>query len=382
MKEKFKNTDIQNENKHYSKLKDKNIINITKLIIVIIFITFVIFLVVFINNRNLIDKNFGKEIKQENEQEKSLLSFIAYDNQNEQNIKGMIIINSTSTIDYVEFLDGTIVYGNGKSKIVKDIEISKDQEYSAKIISGGIEKVEKIRIDDNYLEKMITFNEIEVAEGENKKIEIKDNREIEGMTTFYKIGKNTSSNWVPYSQKIELDESCIDIEDYANKNYISTIYTMTVDKAGNQLFIDKTFSINKRGELDIFRNVLVSGTLEQYGFTSNFVNCGDEKGWSFFEIGKIGAGRSLGYSSYSGTFKLNWSKLKKLKAKELSIGGYQYSERWDSWVETTITVFYTDGTTDVKQLERVNSGLKNYNTTISLQKEKEIAYVQFYINRI
>lgn len=381
MKEKFKNTDIQNENKHYSKLKDKNIINITKLIIVIIFITFVIFLVVFINNRNLIDKNFGKEIKQENEQEKPLLSFIAYDNQNEQNIKGMMIINSTSTIDYVEFLDGTIVYGNGKSKIVKDIEISKDQEYSAKIISGGIEKVEKILINDSYLEKMINFIELEVAEGENKKIQLLDTRGIAGMTTYYKIGKN-SSNWMPYNGTIVLDDYCIDIEDYANKNYVSTICTMTIDKAGNCLFIDKTFGITKRGELDLLKNAQVSGTLASYGFTQSLNRVPDTSGYTYFNVNNgFGVGHRDQTASYSGTLKLDWAKLKRLKAKELRMGVWEWSES-GSWVETTITVFYTDGTFDTEKVERMNSGSKMYYPIISLQQDKEISYVQFYILRI
>lgn len=381
MKEKFKNTDIQNENKHYSKLKDKNIINITKLIIVIIFITFVIFLVVFINNRNLIDKNFGKEIKQENEQEKPLLSFIAYDNQNEQNIKGMMIINSTSTIDYVEFLDGTIVYGNGKSKIVKDIEISKDQEYSAKIISGGIEKVEKILINDSYLEKMINFIELDIAEGENKKIQLQDTREIAGMTTYYKIGKN-STNWATYNGTIVLDDYCIDIEDYVNKNYVSTICTMTVDKAGNCLFIDKTFSITKRGELDLLKNAQVSGTLASYGFTQSLYRVPDTSDYTYFNANKgFGVGHRDQTASYSGTLKLDWTKLKRLKAKELYMGVWEWSQS-DSWVETTITVFYTDGTSDTERVERMNNGAKTYYPIISLQQDKEISYVQFYILRI
>lgn len=381
MKEKFKNTDIQNENKHYSKLKDKNIINITKLIIVIIFITFVIFLVVFINNRNLIDKNFSKGIKQENEQEKPILSFIAYDNQNEQNIKGMIIINSTSTIDYVEFLDGTIVYGNGKSKIVKDIEISKDQEYSAKIISGGIEKVEKILINDSYLEKMIDFIELDIAEGENKKIQLLDTRGIAGMTTYYKIGKN-STNWAIYNGTIVLDDYCIDIEDYANKNYVSTICTMTVDKAGNCLFIDKTFSITKRGELDLLKNAQVSGTLASYGFTQSLYRVPDTSDYTYFNVNNgFGVGHRDQTTSYSGTLKLDWTKLKRLKAKELYMGVWEWSQS-DSWVETTITVFYTDGTSDTERVERMNSGSKMYYPIISLQQDKEISYVQFYILRI
>lgn len=381
MKEKFKNTDIQNENKHYSKLKDKNIINITKLIIVIIFITFVIFLVVFINNRNLIDKNFSKGIKQENEQEKPILSFIAYDNQNEQNIKGMIIINSTSTIDYVEFLDGTIVYGNGKSKIVKDIEISKDQEYSAKIISGGIEKVEKILINDSYLEKMIDFIELDIAEGENKKIQLLDTRGIAGMTTYYKIGKN-STNWAIYNGTIVLDDYCIDIEDYANKNYVSTICTMTVDKAGNCLFIDKTFSITKRGELDLLKNAQVSGTLASYGFTQSLYRVPDTSDYTYFNANKgFGVGHRDQTASYSGTLKLDWTKLKRLKAKELYMGVWEWSQS-DSWVETTITVFYTDGTSDTERVERMNNGAKTYYPIISLQQDKEISYVQFYILRI
>lgn len=178
----------------------------------------------------------------------------------------MIIVDTASTIDYVEFLDATIVYGNGKSKIGKDIEIVKDQEYIVKIISGGREKIEKIIVDDSYLKKMMNFIELEIAEGENKKIQLLDTRGIAGMTTYYKIGKN-STNWMAYNGTIVLADYCIDIEDYANKNYVSTIYTMTVDKAGNCLYVDKTFKIDKKGELDLLKNAQVSGTLESYGFT-------------------------------------------------------------------------------------------------------------------
>lgn len=364
MKEKIKNINI----------KSKTIINII--------IIFLLILLVVISNNQLNNNNLKKITKQRNQEEMPLISFIPYDNQDEESIKGLIIVDNLDSIDYVEFFDSVKIYGNEKNRLARDVQLEKNKEYNVKIFSNGTENIQKIKLDDSYLETMISFKEVDVAEGENKKIEIKDNRGIEGVQTFYKIGRNTSSNWIPYTKEIELDESCIDIEDYANRNYESTIYTINIDKAGNIFYINKTFNITKKGELDIFRNVLVSGTLEQYGFTSAFVNCGYERGWSAFEIGKIGAGRAIGHSSYSGTFKLHWSKLKKLKAKELSIGSYQYSERWDSWVETTITVFYTDGTTDVKQIPRLNSGLKNYNTTFLLQKEKEIDYLQFYINRI
>lgn len=378
MKEKIKNTNIENKDRYFLKIKNKNIINIIKLIIVILFI---IFLAVFINNKNLIYNNFRKEIKQENEQERPLLSFIAYDNQNEQNIKGMIIINSTSTIDYVEFLDGTIVYGNGKNKLAKDVELVKDQEYSVKIISGDTENIEKIIVDDSYLEKMINFIELEIAEGENKKIQLLDTRGIAGMTTYYKIGKN-STNWAVYNGTIILADYCIDIEDYANKNYVSTICTKTVDRAGNCLYIDKTFDIDKKGELDLLKNAQVSGTLASYGFTQSLYRVPDKSGYTYFDSSKgFGVGHADQTASYSGTLKLDWTKLKRIKAKELYLGVWEWSQS-GSWVETTITVSYTDGTSKTEKIEKMSNGSKMYYPVISLQQDKEISNIQFYILRI
>lgn len=365
MKEKFKNINI----------KRKNTINI-----IFICLLLIILLGVVINN-NKLNNNLKKEIRKENEQQRPILSFIAYDNQNEQNIKGMIIINSTSTIDYVEFLDGTIVYGNGKSRLAKDVELVKNQEYSVKVISNGIENTEKIIVDDSYLEKMINFIELEIAEGENKKVQLLDTRGIAGMTTYYKIGKN-STNWTKYTGTIVLADYCIDIEDYANKNYVSTICTMTVDKVGNCLYVDKTFDIDKNGYLDLLKNAQVSGTLTNYGFSQSLHAVPDTSGYTFFNVNNgFGVGHRDQTASYSGTLKLDWAKLKRLKAKELRMGVWEWSQS-GSWVETTITVFYTDGTSDTERIERMNSGSKNYYPIISLQQDKEISYVQFYILRI
>lgn len=363
MKEKFKSINIKNKN---------------AIIIIIICSLLIILLRVAISN-NQLNNNLKKEIKQENEQQRPTLSFIAYDNQDEQNIKGLISVDSINAIDYIEFSDGIKVYGNGKNKIKKDVQLEKNKEYNVKISSNGVEKIEKITVDDSYLEKMISFKEIEIPQGGDKEIEIQDNRGINGMTTWYKIGKN-SNNWNMYNGKILLDQDYyIDIEDYVNKNYVITICTNTIDKAGNCFLIDKTFNVSKKGNLNLLKNAQVSGTLIDYGFTKSLNNCANS-GWSPFDYNSIGAGRYNGTGSYSGTFKLDYTKLRKLKAKELNLRVNQYSES-GSWVQTKITIFYTDGTSHIEEIEKVTIANKSYNPKISLQQDKEIDYIEFYIVR-
>lgn len=91
-------------------------INKVKLINAIIIMLTILMITYIAINSQLIKDILGIKIKQENEEIKvlPLFSYVVYDNQDQENIKVLISINSENGIEYIEKPDGSKIFGNEK----------------------------------------------------------------------------------------------------------------------------------------------------------------------------------------------------------------------------------------------------------------------------
>lgn len=112
---------------YFSEIRTKK--NIIFTIIIIILMT--ILAISIINNTQILNSIFNISIKQENEAQ--LFSYIVYDNQDEQNMKVLITVNSEDGIEYIEYPNGKILYGNGKNTIAIDFMTSKSNNNTFKV---------------------------------------------------------------------------------------------------------------------------------------------------------------------------------------------------------------------------------------------------------
>ena len=90
------------------KISKVKLINAIIIMLTILMITYIAI------NSQLIKDILGIKIKQENEEIKvlPLFSYVVYDNQDQENIKVLISINSENGIEYIEKPDGSKIFGN------------------------------------------------------------------------------------------------------------------------------------------------------------------------------------------------------------------------------------------------------------------------------
>ena len=91
-----------------------------KIIIYVLIIFFVISLVAILNNNfKIIEKITNGRLQNDDEEttEIPLITYQVYDNSDENKIKTLVTVNDNSGIEYVEYPDGTKIYGNSKKKL-------------------------------------------------------------------------------------------------------------------------------------------------------------------------------------------------------------------------------------------------------------------------
>ena len=91
-----------------------------KIIIYLLIILFAILLVAILNNNFKIIERIANGRLQNVDEEKTelpLISYQVYDNSDENKIKTLVTVNDNSGIEYVEYPDGTKIYGNSKKKL-------------------------------------------------------------------------------------------------------------------------------------------------------------------------------------------------------------------------------------------------------------------------
>lgn len=343
-----------------------------KIIVVLCIIFIILFLLIMQKNKFII----GNLIKLKQEITEDEISYIIYDNAGDK-IKTLVIIQREDGIEKVEY-EGNVINCNGKTKISLDREFEKDIEYEFKVTSKGKEKTEKISINEDNIKNYAQIIKLEPESDEYTKINIEYKNEKDDDTKYYKIGEN-NKEWIKYTGEISLNLGDVETIDYENQKCIANIYTKKVDKAGNIVLTSQKCEVEST-VFDVFENVKITGkTLYEYGFTPSWSNCQNAD----FSINNLGAGHWENHASYSGLFKLDWKELKTIKASEIYTGIYSYSEGGGSWVASSMTLAYSDDATDFEQLPTNNSDRWRFDTsTIYLQQDKEISYVQFYIWRL
>lgn len=325
-----------------------------------------------IKNYNILFSN-GKDISSKQALEENGISYIPYDNTKEK-VKTLVIIKKITGIDKIQFLDddgnNKEIECNGKKEIALDRELEVNKDYIFNVISNDTEEIETLRLKDDYINDFIKLSKVE-----DSKIKIDYADVINSKELKYKIAKE--NEWHNYADPFIIDDiSNIDIEEIINGSKTTTLEINEKDKAGNMLISKSQHGVKDNGNFDIFKNVKMSGkTLKEYGFTSSWSNSQN----TTFVPGNIGCGHWTDDADYSGTFNLNWTKLKSIKAQELYVGFMQYSEGGGAWVDSSVTVYYKDGTSFINQVnKRTSGGWLLYPATIALE-DKEIDHIQFKI---
>lgn len=223
-------------------------VHLNKLYILIFIVLFVLLLLgscFIINNKNLINNIFETKIEQE--ETKSLFSYVVYDNQDKQNIKILITVNSENGIEYIKCPNGSTITANGKSNITLDYLAVENENYIFEIKETNKDLVEETITINNettketslgitILNNILGYKEIKF---ENK-IDIADYDKI-----YYKINEN--GEWIESTKLSSADYDLVQnglvaadntITIYAKIVNSTTNYTVTVK--GEKISIDTT----------------------------------------------------------------------------------------------------------------------------------------------
>ena len=246
-----------------NKIKNK------KIFLVIIFIIIILLCVNMLSGNKIIKNIYssitGKALVENSETQ---VSYIAYDNQNSEDIRGLVVIENEIGIEYVIKPDGTRINGNGKNKIIIDyngklnetrnVIVKKvgenEKEYPVQITQEGINKQVQIVIINPII------NENNEISGEIQPIYIMEN----STDKFYYDYGSTLNPSIPYNNTIEL----------TNKN--GTLSLKKEDKAGNILITESTYSLsnvsfitygditwtNGKANIDIIKDTTVAQKIE------------------------------------------------------------------------------------------------------------------------
>lgn len=226
----------------------KKILKNKKIIIYAIVLIFIILVLAILNNNfKIIEKITNGKLQNADEEttELPLISYQVYDNSDESKIKTLITVNDSNGIEYVEYPDGTKIYGNGRVQVSVDYTMEKNQNYTFKVKTKTDENIQEQTICAN--EEFINNNGIYIANISNesgyKVIDIENKTNLTGFKTYYQIGKNGS--WTEGTGKIGLTDY-----DLMTNNLINEDNTITVNaKIENQTTKD-IVSMTKKYEVE------------------------------------------------------------------------------------------------------------------------------------
>lgn len=214
----------------------KKISNKNASLIIILLILILMSTIVAVNHEQInsyIEKAFRAD-------EPELLSYVIYDNQDKNNLKVLIKVESLNGIEYIEDDSGNIINGNGKTVIYTDCTVKENVEKNVKIKEKGKNEISKyILINDETIEE----NTLKIERISSNIIGLSYIGEIEGYTIFTKTQNDTE--WKKYTQPIHLLQLIKNKEEVINSNYKLTISIMMKNEQNNnRIILDKSIDID------------------------------------------------------------------------------------------------------------------------------------------
>ena len=279
-------------------MKNLNLGKTKKLIIILIILLFILFIIYAVKNTKIIKNILGIDTKQESERTLPEFSYMVYDNRDEEKIKVLVTANSNNGLEYIEYPDGRIINGNGKSKIEIDYLVKKGENYTFKIKENNENiKEKKILVTDEKIRELVNM---EISQNTGyKTIKISENMNLNGFKTYYQIGKN--GEWVEGKGKI----SVLDY-DVTTNNLINTDETITIsamvknNSTEDTVLISENYKVDTSATLSSFEANSLLEAMEKYDFgTGKYkVSVSDEtynlKVYSFDENIEIGVDTQFG----------------------------------------------------------------------------------------
>lgn len=330
----------------------KQIVNkkVVTLVIILLVVILLFLLVSIYVNKGLI-KQISSEILKQEEEEVIIdgISCKALDNV-EEKIKAFVTITRENGIEKIEYVanngETLILKYNNKQKVTIDIEMLVNEEKQFKVTSNGEEKIETVRLNENYIDDYLKITKLDNEE-EHDQVEIEYNP-VQPSLNYYKINEGP---WVQYSSTISLDLSDIDIEKLQIGENDTRIYAKSVDAAGNTLILSKTIELTKKyPDFDLFHNMEISGkaNLAEYGISGlwNYSQNNGTGNYRNFSVRNMGIYfRQGGAFNFSASFTIsNISKIKPIKASQLYFTAYHRVPGYYSTSYSSATIYYTDGT--------------------------------------
>ena len=223
-------------------LKNKNTI-----IYMLIIIFTIIILAILNNNFKIIEKitNGILQNADEETEEQPLISYQVYDNSDESKIKTLVNVNDNSGIEYIEYPDGTKIYGNSKKKVTLDYIMEKKQNYTFKVKTKSNESIQEKTIcaDDEFINNNGIYIANISSENGYKVIDIENRTTLTGFKTYYQIGKN--GNWTEGTGKIGLTDY-----DLTKNNLINEDNTITINAKIENQTTQNVVNVTKKYEVE------------------------------------------------------------------------------------------------------------------------------------
>ena len=218
------------------------------LIITIITLIILTVLAVFVINRTSIISKIKQAIQKE---KKPLFAYEIYNNQDENNIKVLVTVNSEDGIEYIIMPNETRIDCYEKTSKAIDYVAAKNSEGTFKIKEKGKdEKTETIKLDDQTIhDKGLALDETDQSGYKEFTIENKLQSLKEKFTSYsYKIGENGEWTQVNNVQNgiyklSELDYDLIQ-KKLINSDKTLNVYTKISDNIGNTLTIKKNYNVD------------------------------------------------------------------------------------------------------------------------------------------
>lgn len=204
-----------------------------KIAILIFILILVIGFIVLLNvNNGYILNKILRIINNEDEVDDDLLSFVVYDNQDENNIRMLADVNSDKGIEYIEEPNDNKLYCYGKNEVAFEYVMKKDDEGTFKIKEVNSEEVEeKVCMTDETIQQVTVGIDV-IKDQEGYKILQFDKKidTIDGFELYYKIGEN--GEWKQGNKTFMVDYDVTQNELINDDNTI-TVYAKVVKDENN-----------------------------------------------------------------------------------------------------------------------------------------------------
>lgn len=295
----------------------------------------------------------------------SLVSYTVYDNQDENKIKTLVNISNDDGIEYIIKPDNTVINVYGKKDINID-QVSKLNEtvtYKVKPVNAS-ESTSDIIITDETIENGFTSEHQpnitkSSSDGKYTTFETQCIPKNERDTITYSVANHP---WYSYSGNENIildigDVEEIDPTDPSGKTGISTIYFKSTDPVGNAVTYSKKVTVDisnylNTGYFDVFESLQRKNKNPNY-YGIEISTMGESNYFSPYSLGFYhGNG---GPWACSWTYTLDFEQIHINTTEKATVSIHQWIETRSS-VSNTITITYTDNTTESKSYS-ISSGM-------------------------